>query len=220
MRLRYNANAAPYLSEEKFYVINQPETLKRDWSKCFKSVQPLIIEIGMGKGNFVYQKAFLNPQNNYLGIEKFDTVIAKAVKKFHTKKQLDNLKVISYDALDLLTIFEVDSISKIYLNFSDPWPKTRHAKRRLIHPNFLDIYQKLLKKDGIIQFKTDNDALYQYTIDDVLLANPTKYNIIYQTNDLYNELDISLNKNNVPTEYETKFHELNKNINKVVFSFK
>ncbi len=220
MRLRYNATATPYLHEEQFYFINKVSEKNYNWLKIFKIEQPLIIEIGMGKGNFIYQKALQNPQNNYLGIEKFDTVLAKAVKRFHTKEQLENLKVISFDASDLLTIFEANTITKIYLNFSDPWPKVRHAKRRLTHPNFLTIYQKILKPDGVIQFKTDNDGLFQYTLDDVLLANLNKYKIIYQTDDLYKNIDDCENHKNIPTEYETKFHELDKNINKIIFGFK
>ena len=219
MRLRFNKNATENIRADKRYFYDVNTKIQIYPRELFINKQnPTYLEIGMGKGNFIINNAIQNPEINYIGLEKFDTVIWKAVLKAN-QHELDNLKIISFDASKIAELFTKNSIDKIYLNFSDPWPKARHEKRRLTHPNFLQQYKTILKKDGLIEFKTDNDGLFNWTINEVLLANPDKYQIIYQTTDLYSELSNEYNVNNIPTEYETKFHNSGKNINKVIFKF-
>lgn len=219
MRLRFNKEAKSLIHQDQKYFVNTESLVGIDPHTWFANTNnPIYLEIGMGKGNFVINNAFQNPNINYIGLEKFDTVLWKAIRKAQLT-DLENLKMISFDAINLNQLFIPHVIDKIYLNFSDPWPKDRHQKRRLTHPVFLDLYKSILKKDGVIEFKTDNDGLFNWTINEVLLAHPDQYQIIYQTNDLYTHLDESYNVNNIPTEYETKFHNLGKNINKVIFKF-
>ena len=219
MRLRFNKNATANIKSDKRYFYDVSSKIKIYPQDIFVNKQnPVYLEIGMGKGNFIINNAIQNPDINYIGLEKFDTVIWKAILKMH-QYELDNLKIMSFDAIKINELFNKNTIDKIYLNFSDPWPKARHEKRRLTHPNFLEQYKTILKKDGLIEFKTDNDGLFTWTINNVLLANPDKYQIIYQTTDLYNELNNEYNQNNIATEYETKFHNAGKNINKVIFKF-
>lgn len=219
MRLRFNKEAKSLIHQDQKYFVKTDELLGVDPHNWFViPTQPIYLEIGMGKGNFVIQNAFQNPNINFIGLEKFDTVLWKAIKKAQAT-DLENLKMISFDAVNLNKLFVPHCIDKVYLNFSDPWPKDRHQKRRLTHPIFLDLYKTILKTDGVIEFKTDNDGLFNWTINEVLLAHPDQYQIIYQTTDLYAHLNESYNVNNVPTEYETKFHNLGKNINKVIFKF-
>lgn len=219
MRLRYNKNATNNLLNDEKYFLDTSSLSNFDPNTCFINKNPIYLEIGMGKGNFIIANAEKYPHINFLGLEKFDTVLWKAVKKAQ-EKELNNLRLISYDAIKISELFQANSIAKIYLNFSDPWPKARHDKRRLTHPNFLNQYKEILIEDGIIEFKTDNDDLFNWTINEVLEANQENYEIIYKTNDLYNNLNNHYNKDNIPTEYETKFHNLGKNINKVIFKFK
>ncbi len=180
--------------------------------------QLLLVEIGCGKGDFCVGKALGHPNMNYLGIEKYDTPLAKAVKKAN-RVHLDNLLFSVFDADQLDNPVWYKSVYKIFLNFSDPWPKKRHTKKRLTSPNFLAIYEKLLVPNGVIEFKTDNDSLFQYTMEEVLWPNPDKYHVIYWTNDLHAHLDEPVNSDNVMTEYEKKFTSLGAPIHKVVFSF-
>ncbi len=178
----------------------------------------LLLEIGCGKGDFCVGKATHHPDMNYLGVEKYDTPLAKAVKKAN-QAGLDNLLFTVFDADKLDNPLWYHTVYKIFLNFSDPWPKKRHTKKRLTAPNFLAIYEKLLIKNGVVEFKTDNIGLFEYTMNEVLLANPDKYHIIYWTDDLHAHLDEKVNSDNVMTEYEKKFTSLGMPIHKVVFSF-
>ncbi len=172
----------------------------------------------MGKGQFIMQNAIAFPNTNFIGVELNETICAKAVKKIVSNDEpLQNLRVINYDARELSTIFSPHSITKIFLNFSDPWPKKRHAKNRLTSNNFLDIYKQLLKPQGEIVLKTDNDGFFAFTME-VLAARPD-VKIIYNTTNLYAEINLPINQGNIATEYENRFVALNKNINKVVFHF-
>ncbi len=216
MRLRNDKNAKQKLSECEIVYSFNDRSEKIDLTSIFNNDNPIHIEIGMGKGDFIINNAINNPNINYIGIEKYDTVLVKAINKVK-KHKIKNLRIFSMDAQLLNKIIPSHSIDKIYLNFSDPWPKKRHAKRRLTHPNFLNIYYELLNKNSQIEFKTDNDNLFKWTIDEILLSNPDNYKIIYQTTNLYNDLKNSYNINNVASEYEKKFHLLGKNINKVIF---
>ena len=216
MRLRNDKNAKQKLSESNIVYFFDENLEKIDLNTIFNNNNPIYIEIGMGKGDFIINNAINNPNINYIGIEKYDTVLVKAINKAK-KYNIKNLRIFSMDAELLNKIFPSHSVAKIYLNFSDPWPKKRHAKRRLTHPNFLKIYYELLMKNSQIEFKTDNDGLFKWTIDEILTNKPNNYKIIYKTTNLYNDLENNYNINNVASEYEKKFHSLGKNINKVIF---
>nr|MCR5308034.1 tRNA (guanosine(46)-N7)-methyltransferase TrmB [bacterium] len=159
---------------------------------------PSCIEIGMGKGRFIIEMALNNPNLNFIGIEKYSSVILQATKKLEIL-DIPNLRLLNMDASNLLDIFYEGSISLIYLNFSDPWPKKRQAKRRLTHENFLQIYDKLLTKDGEIHFKTDNRGLFEFSLESF---NNYGFKLKRVNLDLHNsELDFV----NVETEFEEKY---------------
>lgn len=220
MRLRFNRNANDFLKQDHKFFVQTINITNLNASELFKNNHPIHLEIGSGKGDFIIQMAIKYPHVNFIGLEKNETVLAKALKKAQQICNLTNLKLISYDAKNLLTLFTPHIFEKIYLNFSDPWPKSRHEKRRLTYHNFLNIYKTLLvNKNCFVEFKTDNDGLYYYTYE-LLSNNENKYTINYYTTNLYDNLEEYNNQNNVPTEYEKKFHSLNKNIYKIVFSYK
>lgn len=194
MRLR-NIKGADAIIAKSCYLIENPENYKGNFKSLFKNDNPIEIEIGMGKGNFILEKAKRNPNINYIGIEKYATVLVYATKKLENEN-LNNLKIICLDAMNIDEIFDKE-ISKIYLNFSDPWPKKRHANRRLTSQIFLNKYSKIFKNDHIIEMKTDNRNLFEYSI-----CSLSSNYIFEEVNlNLYEEIDSS----NVPTEYETKF---------------
>ena len=202
MRLR-NITGSQEMIAENIYVIHEPEQYKGSFSKeIFHNDKPLNIEIGMGKGRFITALAASDPTANYLGIEKYSTVLLKAVRKF-SKNELDNLRFIRMDAEYILDVFGENEINKIYLNFSDPWPKDRHAKRRLPSSNFLNKFEKLLKPDGIIEFKTDNRNLFDFGVEE---AKASGWEILYLTYDLHHDAEAM--KSNIMTEYEEKFSAL------------
>lgn len=216
MRLRKIKNVDEILTNSKYFIDISSEPKKMN--NLISNSKILNIEIGMGKGQFIYTQALNHPNINFIGIELNRTVCAKAIKKIETSELLNNLIIINLNAINLTNLFPKHSIDKIYLNFSDPWPKKRHIKNRLTNPRFLEIYEQILKPDGIIEFKTDNDNLFNYTYD-VINELKHKIRIIYFTTNLYEHLDEEINRDNVATEYETKFHQQNKNIYKIVFEF-
>ncbi len=179
-------------------MILNPEDYKSVWNKVFNNDNPIEIEIGMGKGDFIIGMAKKHPNINFIGIEMYDSVIVRAVQKLENEK-IDNLKLIRMDAGDIENVFERE-IDKIYLNFSDPWPKERHAKRRLTSHNFLKKYDSLFKEGKKIVQKTDNIDLFSYSIESFSTYGYTLKNV---TMDLYNHMV----DDNVQTEYEKKFHE-------------
>lgn len=184
--------------ESSSYVISYPESHKGSFNKLFNNDNPIRIEIGMGKGTFIYNHALKNPNINYIGIEKFDSVLVRAVQKLEDTN-IPNLKLIRMDALDIDKIFSKE-IDTIYLNFSDPWPKNRHELRRLTSPVFLAKYDSVFKNDKVIIQKTDNRHLFEYSL--VSLVN-YGYKLEKISLDLYKEEDLL--KDNIPTEYETRF---------------
>jgi len=209
-RLRTNVEAPQLVKDFKNY---------KDLKDFKPDDRDIYLEIGCGKGDFLINQAISNPNILFLGIEKYATVTLKALKKIERNKLvLNNLFFTCLDAGELKPENINFKVSKLFLNFSDPWPKKRHAKRRLTSPNFLDLYKTFLSKNAVIEFKTDNDGLYAYTLE--VLESRKDIEIIYFTTDLYKELDKEINKNNIQTEYEKKFVNLNKNINKIVFKFK
>ncbi len=219
MRLRKLHNASEILNNYPQFFIANPTLLASQWGKTFGNDNPIFLEIGMGKGQFIMKNAIAFPEINFLGIELNETICAKAVKKFTSSdEKLSNLRIINFDARQLTTIFASHSISQIFLNFSDPWPKKRHTKNRLTSPNFLDIYKQILKPDAKIILKTDNDGLFAYTMEVIKERKDIK--VLYATTDLYADIDNPCNQQNIATEYEERFVALNKNINKVIFCFK
>lgn len=209
-RLRTNINAPQLIK-------NYPNSCDLDSLKL--SNKPIYMEIGCGKGDFLINHASNHKNVFYIGIEKYSTVILKALKKIERAKlKLNNLVFVCVDAKDIDVKKFKNKISKLYLNFSDPWPKKRHTKRRLTSNKFLDLYKLILKDKAFVEFKTDNDGLYQYSLEVLNARNDLK--VLYHTNDLYKHLDDIFNKDNIQTEYEKKFVNLNKNINKIVWQYK
>ncbi len=200
MRLRNIPGADEYIANCE-YVINDPTDYKGLWNKeIFSNSNSIHIEIGMGKGQFITQMAANNPDINYLGIERYSSVLLRAATKFE-KEPLDNLRFLCVDAKKLTDIFDKNEIDRIYLNFSDPWPKDRHAKRRLTSPIFLELYSKIIREDGLLEFKTDNTNLFDYSI--ITINESSLWEMCNYTYDLHNEP--SMNEGNIMTEYEEKF---------------
>ena len=195
MRVRNVKNKEEIISNS-IYTIDNPESYKGKWQTFFNNNNPIYLEIGMGKGKFILENAKNNPNINYIGIEKNGSVLSYAIKKIEEYK-LNNLKLICFDANKIDEIFSKD-IDLLYLNFSDPWPKNRHEKRRLTSNSFLEKYDKIFKKDRLIEMKTDNQGLFEYSL--ISLVN-NGYKIEDISLDLTNKEDFI----NVRTEYEEKY---------------
>ena len=209
MRLR-NVPGAREVMIENQYVFTEPEGMKGTWKEVFSNDNPIRIEIGMGKGKFISTLAQLNPDINYVGIEKYSSVLLRAVEK-QDELQLPNLRFIRMDAEAITEVFGEGEVDRIYLNFSDPWPKDRHAKRRLTSRQFFARYNTILKKDGLVEFKTDNKPLFDFSVEEVKEAG---WNLKEVTYDLHN--DKRLNEGNVMTEYEEKFSQAGNPICKLI----
>ena len=201
MRLRNLKDKDVYL-EHCSYLVKEPSEYKGKWNLLFGNYNPIHLEIGMGKGDFIYEMAKLNPNINFIGIEKYSNVLARAIKKYPV--ELPNLKIIALDALNLGEVFDHE-IDVIYLNFSDPWPKKRTASRRLTSEVFLHIYDALFKKKKVIVMKTDNLGLFASS-----LVSLSQYGYVFENVSLdLHSTDIF----NVQTEYEKKFVSLGIKIN-------
>jgi len=199
MRQRNKPWAKEKLASYPQYVISSPESYKGKWQEAFEKEQPLHIEIGTGKGRFITGMAKENPHINYIGIELQDSVIVTALDRI-IEDELPNIKLIIVNAEGLQKFFEQGEVDRVYLNFSDPWPKKRHAKRRLTYKNFLQIYENILVDEGEIHFKTDNQGLFEYS-----LISFSEYGLLlkYISLDLHN----SDFEGNIMTEYEEKFSQ-------------
>ena len=197
MRLRNVPGARETIIENKFS-IQQPEQMKGKWAEVFQNDHPIHIEVGMGKGQFIIEMARRNPELNYIGIEKYSSVLVRAVEKLEDFEQ-DNLRLIRMDAENIEEVFDKDEVDRIYLNFSDPWPKDRHAKRRLTSTRFLERYDNILTPEGRVMFKTDNKDLFDFSLEQVEEAGWILENYTY---DLHHS---EYNEGNVMTEYEEKF---------------
>ena len=197
MRLRNVPGARETIIENQFS-IQQPEQMKGKWAEVFQNDHPIHIEVGMGKGQFIIEMARRNPEVNYIGIEKYSSVLVRAVEKLEDFEQ-DNLRLIRMDAENIEEVFDKDEVDRIYLNFSDPWPKDRHAKRRLTSTRFLERYNNILTPEGRVMFKTDNKDLFDFSLGQVEEAGWILENHTY---DLHHS---EYNEGNVMTEYEEKF---------------
>ena len=192
MRLRNVKNKEEILNNCHLLIKN-PQEYKGKWKELFGNDNQIYIEIGMGKGDFIIENALKNKNINYIGIEKFDSVLAKAIPKL---PEIKNLKVLRFDAINIEEIFDHE-IDLIYLNFSDPWPKNRHAFRRLTSNEFLKRYESLFKDEKKIEMKTDNEDLFTFSIE-TLSQND------YELSEVY--LDYHKKKEDIiMSEYETKF---------------
>lgn len=198
MRLRNIPGSREAIAESPF-VVPEGEPIRGHWRDRFGNENPLHIEIGMGKGKFLMTMAEKNPDINYVGIERYSSVLLRALQKME-ENSLPNLLFLRMDAESLTEIFEEGEVSKIYLNFSDPWPKDRHAKRRLTSRVFLARYDRILKPEGRLEFKTDNRELFDFSVEELAAAGWRPEVITY---DLHR--DPVLMKGNVMTEYEERF---------------
>ncbi|MCR5417453.1 MAG: tRNA (guanosine(46)-N7)-methyltransferase TrmB [Lachnospiraceae bacterium] len=221
MRLRNIPGSEEALARSA-YVIDEPETAKGRWNEIFGENAPLRIEIGMGKGRFIIEMAKRHPECNFIGIEMYSSVLVRAVQKLNEGRhvweegtdaegaeaeknedgvlRIPNLRLLRLDAKELCQVFAPGEVDKIYLNFSDPWPKDRHAKRRLESRSFLALYDKVLRPGGTVEFKTDNRALFDFALEEL---EPAGWQAEVMTFDLH--ADEKLMEGNVMTEYEEKF---------------
>ena len=198
MRLRNITGARDVIAESE-YVVQEPTEYKGRWKDLFEKKGELHVEVGMGKGKFLNEMARRNPHINYIGIEMYSSVLLRALQKMELDP-LPNLKFLCIDARILPDVFEKGEVDHIYLNFSDPWPKDRHAKRRLPSRQFLERFDQILKADGRISFKTDNRDLFDFAVEEL---EPASWKAEVITYDLH--ADEVLCEGNVMTEYEEKF---------------
>ena len=215
MRLR-NIPGADEVIRNCDWVIKEPADKKGKWNTVFGNENPIHIEVGMGKGQFITEMAKRNTQINYIGIERYTSVLLRAVQKreqLPTEEALPNLLYLCIDASELPEIFAKDEVAKIYLNFSDPWPKDRHARRRLPSKEFLARYDQILVPDGKVEFKTDNRGLFDFALEQREIAG---WNLDGCTFDLHH--DENMNEGNVMTEYEEKFSSMGNPIYKMIIS--
>lgn len=227
MRLRHKKGAEEEIINSLYCINVDKNSEGQNLANYFSDKKPICLELGMGKGKFICEMAKNNQDYNYIGVEKSATIVLKAIENYkkiylgfsenEMKESNDidisdnNLRFLCEGVENLDKYFKPHSIDKIYLNFSDPWPKKRHASRRLTHHNFLSLYEKLLKKDGQIEFKTDNRPLFDFSLEEIKLSN---FTLLYETHDLHN--DVELMQDNIETEYEHKFATKGNNICKYV----
>lgn len=209
MRLR-NIKGADEFIEKYPFVIQNPAEYKGRWKEVFQNNNPIHIEIGMGKGRFLMDLAAKNPQINYLGVERYSSVLLRALQK-HQDTELKNLYFLCMDASLVEDIFASGEIEKIYLNFSDPWPKDRHARRRLTSRDFLARYDKILTSQGRLEFKTDNRGLFDFSMEE---AKESGWQIEKHTYDLHGDEEMCAD--NIMTEYEEKFSSMGNPIHKMI----
>lgn len=211
MRLRNIPGSREVIAENN-YCIPETEETKGKWNSIFGNEHPIHIEIGMGKGKFIMTLAKQNPQINYVGIEKYSSVLLRGLQKLE-EEPLDNIRFIRMDAENICEMFDKDEVERIYLNFSDPWPKDRHAKRRLTSRQFFALYDQILKNDGVVEFKTDNVSLFDFSLEEVKEAG---WKLDAFTRDLHH--DEIMNQGNVMTEYEERFSAKGNPIHKLIAS--
>lgn len=214
MRLRNVRGSRETIAADEC-VLHDPEeqrAQKGHWHELFGNDHPIHIEVGMGKGQFIMTLAQQNPDINYIGIEKYSSVLVRALEKYHTYEG-DNIFFLRMDAEEIADVFDENEVSRIYLNFSDPWPKDRHARRRLPSKEFLARYDQILVPDGKVEFKTDNRGLFDFALEQREIAG---WNLDGCTFDLHH--DENMNEGNVMTEYEEKFSSMGNPIYKMIIS--
>ena len=212
MRLRRKPWAPQLIADNPQWILVNPKNMAGNWQTRFKRVQPLYIEVGSGKGKFITEMAQKHPENNYVAVEIQESAIAMVLKK-QVELQLSNLQLLLGDGAALTHFFAPNEVSGIYLNFSDPWPKTRHEKRRLTYRTFLAQYQAIIKPAGQLVFKTDNRGLFEYS-----LVSMNNFNMIFD--DISLDLHAINDPENVETEYEEKFSNMGQPIYRLKAHFR
>ena len=210
MRLR-NIPGSEEVLHDCSYVINEPKECRGRWFEIFQNNNPIQIEIGMGKGKFIVEMAKRYPHINFIGIEKYSSVLLRAVQKLDLIEEMRNLRFICFDAKEIEEIFKTEEVNKIFLNFSDPWPKDRHSKRRLTSKEYLNRYDKIIERQGNLEFKTDNKILFEFSLEEYKESN---WILLEESFDLHH--DPKMNQDNIMTEYEQKFSEKGNAIYKMV----
>lgn len=211
MRVRKRKGAEEHLANNPHYVILNPEDAKGRWHDVFGNDRPIHIEVGSGKGGFITGMALKNPDINYIGIDIQLSVLSYALDKV-LASEVPNVKLLRVDGSSLTNYFEDGEVDMMYLNFSDPWPKTKHEKRRLTYKDFLDTYKRILPQHGEIHFKTDNRGLFEYS-----LASFSQYGMTLRQ--IWLDLHASNYEGNVMTEYEEKFFNKGQVIYRVEANF-
>lgn len=196
MRIRNIKNAKEIISNSDIVILD-PASYKGKWNNVFGNDNPIMIEVGMGKGSFIKEMALRNPNINFIGIDRFDSIVLRAYQKI-ADEQIENLRLALFDAEIILDVFDKNEIERVYLNFSDPWPKNAHAKRRLTHGNYLKKYEIICGKE--IHFKTDNIHLFEFSLESI-----NNYGMILKNISL--DLHNSGIEDNIETEYEQKFSQ-------------
>lgn len=204
MRLRHKPWAKDKIEQHPQYIVANPELYKGKWQELFGNNHPIHIEVGTGKGRFITEMAKANPDINYMGIELYDSVIVAALDRL-IEADLPNLRLLNVNAADLDKYFAKNDVDRVYLNFSDPWPKVRHEKRRLTYKDFLRLYEDIMVDGGEIHFKTDNQGLFEYS-----LMSFSAYGLLLK----YLSLDFHKSgyEGNIMTEYEEKFSDIGNRI--------
>src|SRR3712207_1088104 len=197
MRVRKRKGAQEHLENNPHYVILESEAAKGRWCEVFGNDHPIHIEVGSGKGAFITGMALKNPEINYIGIDIQLSVLSYALDKV-LASQAPNVRLLRVDGSSLTNYFDAGEVDMMYLNFSDPWPKSRHEKRRLTYKSFLDTYKQILPENGEIHFKTDNRGLFEYS-----LASFSQYGMTLKQ--VWLDLHASDYPDNDMTEYEARF---------------
>lgn len=213
MRLRNKPWAKEFMEAHPDVLIQEEEGIQQDWHSVFGNENPIHIEVGTGKGQFIIGMALANPNINYIGIEHFDNVIVSALEKAIKADKPSNLRLLRGNGAHLEELFKKGEVDRVYLNFSDPWPKSRHAKRRLTHESFLKRYESILGERGEIHFKTDNRKLFEYSI-----VSMSAYGMVFH--DISLDLHAQMPEDNIMTEYEEKFSAKGQPIYRMEAAFK
>lgn len=213
MRQRTVKNLEERLEQNSSFVIENPREAKGRWAEIFGNRNPVYLEIGCGKGQFILTRAERNPQANFIAVEGQANVILRAMEKAEAA-ELSNLRLFIDFVNDLNDYFEPGELAGVYLNFSDPWPKARHDKRRLTYHKRLENYFQVMGEDGFVEFKTDNEGLFEFTLEEIQLLAEKDLEMAEMTRDLHGT-DSQLESRQVTTEYEDKFRAAGKNINYV-----
>ncbi|MDR2465251.1 MAG: tRNA (guanosine(46)-N7)-methyltransferase TrmB [Streptococcaceae bacterium] len=211
MRVRKRKGAEEYIESNPEWVVLEPDAWRGKWHERFKNNHPIHIEVGSGKGRFITEMAKAHPEINYIGIDIQLSVISYALDRV-VDTNIENVQLLRVDGSDLTNYFEDGEVDLIYLNFSDPWPKSKHEKRRLTYESFLKTFEKILRPTGELHFKTDNQGLFEYS-----LASFSKYGM--QINQVWLDLHTSNYEGNVMTEYEEKFSNKGQRIYRVEAKF-